>query len=87
MKKLSTKNFRRIGYILIPIGILGYMLIVPPLFTPRDPSKYFWFWYSVRNIVALIFACFGIVGFLSLLFGILGGISWIKRLLHNTQIK
>ena len=83
MQKRSAKTFRRVGYISIPIGILGYMIIVPPLLTPLNPPKNFWFWYNVRTIVALIFSCLGIVGFLSLFWGLVCEIPWVKRILES----
>ena len=82
MKLLKPKNLLKIGYILVPIGIVGYAIIVPPLLTPRNPSEHFWFFYSLRTFIALIFACGAILGILSL---VMSGILTIKNIIEKNK--
>ena len=80
LKKLLTKRLRQIGYILVPIGILGYMLIIPPLGQPRNPSEHFWFWYNLRTNVAYLFGYLAIIGVESIILGIINeGIFYIVK--------
>jgi vacuolar-type H+-ATPase subunit I/STV1 len=86
MKKLSYKTFRKIGYILIPIGILGGMIGMPHLCRPRYPTESYFFWKAVKETIFLIMVLLGLIGFLSLIIGIVWyTLKSLKQYLMNKK--
>ena len=79
---ITAKKLRRIGYILIPVGILGF-LIEPCLCAPLNASKLWWFFHSLQGAVAQFLVVLGILGFLCFLGGVLGEIPLVKSILNR----
>ncbi len=84
-KPSNMGKLRLIGYILIPIGILGFTLLVPSLSRPRNPSQHFSSWLSVGIAITFVMFCMGMLGILSLLIGLIGEIPILKKIFQRLK--